>query len=358
MVFHKRFCGGVLSVDVGGLIRRRASGLAPVLVLTLALTAPLLHANSSSTQAPSAAVLAEQVRAWLDTGDLSTLLAEVDSQALADEAGLDAAAAGKVRRMQAQLRSQRFRQARVYVHDGKVRVRLDLSPEGLGWLTLDFDPESGLLRGWQDHALGVPLAQLVADMAALAEDRRSRRFLDRLEAEPLQAWRQLPAAHQNAAAARLLLLSCASTGCYEEALIRLDALDSERSVPALWQLDVAVLSRDWRRFDRVHRALHAHLGDDPALVMLTAQAAVARDDCPRALSLAQPAQARWPDYPGLYPLLAECLVQIGDYGAALDVFDAMESRFGTQIDWAAMARHPLYSRLVESDEYRHRQTRP
>lgn len=336
---------------------RRGRGLARVFALMLALAAPpLLHAQSLSTQVPSTEALAEQVRAWLDTGDLSTLLAEVDSHALADEAGLDAAAASVIRRMQVQLRSQlggqRFHRARVYEHAGNVRVRLDLSPEGLGWLTLDADLESGVLRGWQDHALGVSLAQLVADMATFAEDRRGRRFLDRLEAEPLEAWRQLPAARQDAAAARLLLLSCASAGCYEEALIRLDARDSERSAPALWQLDVAVLSRDWRRFDQVHRALHAHLGDDPALVMLAAQAAVARDDCPRALSLAQPAQARWPDYPGLYPLLAQCLVQTGDYGAALSVFDAMESRFGTQIDWAAMARHPLYSRLVESDEYR------
>ena len=292
---------------------------------------------------------AAQVRALLEQGDPGVLL-----DALAADTGVPRTGRAYLRE---QFALQRFNTARVYVHDDAVHVRLDLSPEGLGWLTLRHERSNDRvgLAGWRDHALGASLASLAGSVETLSGDEAGAAFLAHLPEDPMTAWRDLPRARRDAGAARLLLMACAHTGCRDDALVILDEhtdAAARKDSPALWELDVAVLGRDWQRFRDVRQALYEQLGPDPALALIEARAARARSGCEAVLPVAEPAQARWPGYAPLYPLLAECQVVAGNPAAALALFEQMSQRFGTQIDWAAMARHPVYSDLVNSETYR------
>src|SRR5690606_21026966 len=168
-------------------------------------------------------------------------------------------------------------------------LRLDLAPQGLNWLALAYHAQSPKpVRDWYDHALGASLSNLARAMTALADDRAGRAFLQALgdAGKALAAFQALPAALRSADSARLLLSACASNPCHTDALILLDRLAGE-STEGLWQLDIAVLGRDWRRFDRVMAHLNATLGPDPGLVWLSGNAALQRGDCPAALAQAR-----------------------------------------------------------------------
>lgn len=252
---------------------------------------------------------------------------------------------------------------RLYEHpQSGLLLRLGLAPRGVNWLRLRYHSEHSEhsehaqpLSGWYDQALGAPLSSLAGAMVALANDGAGRRFLASLgnpiEQRALRAFAQLPATLQTADSARLLVSACAGESCHAQALLALDRR-AEQGGDGLWQLDLAVLGRDWRRFDRLMTQLQVRLGPDPTLAWLASSAWVHRQNCAAALEQAVPAQRRWPEYLPLYSLLAQCQVEQGDYPQALETLLQMQSRFGLQLDWDALVRDPAYAPLAGSEAFR------
>lgn len=290
----------------------------------------------------------------LSGSTLAPLMSLLDTAALARGAGLDARPVPEA--LLRQFGSQRKQGHRLYEQpdSGQLLLRLDLAPQGLNWLALAYHPQSPKpLRDWYDHALGTSLSALARAMAALADDRAGRAFLAALSdpGKALVSFRALPAALRHADAARLLLSACAGNPCHTDALILLDRL-VEQSEDGLWQLDIAVLGRDWRRFDRVMAHLDATLGPDPGLVWLGGNADLQRGDCDGALAQAIPAAERWQGYLPLYPLITQCLVVDQRFDEATVWFDHMERRFGLQLDWEVLASDPVYGPFVHSTAFR------
>lgn len=321
-------------------------------LLSLLLAGLLLAAAPQAVAAPAPYAALEDALGGTTLGPLMGLL---DTAALARNAGLAARPVPEA--LLRRFGDQRVQGHRLYQHpdSGQLLLRLDLAAQGLNWLTLTYHGQSPKpVRDWYDHALGASLSDLTRAMVALAEDRAGRAFLTALGKpdEALASFRDLPAALRSADSARLLLSACAGHPCHADALILLDRLASE-STEGLWQLDIAVLGRDWRRFDRVMAHLERTLGPDPGLVWLSGNARLQRGDCAGALAQAMPAVERWQGYLPLYPLVTQCLVMAERFDEAAIWFGHMETRFGLQLDWQALASDPLYAPFVHSSAFQH-----
>lgn len=286
---------------------------------------------------------------------LAGLVTLLDGDRLVRDAGIADVAIPPV--LLQRLTAQQVQGHRLYEHPRSgLLLRLDLSPQGINWLRLRYHPEQATpLLGWYDQALGTPLSALAGAMVALAQERAGRRFLASLGApikkQALRRFQQLPAILKTADAARLLLSACAGEPCHAQALLELDQR-AEKGGDGLWQLDLAVLGRDWRRFEQLMAQLQHRLGPDPALAWLTSSAWMHRQNCAAALQEAMPAQQRWPEYLPLYSLLAQCHVEQGEHALALDILLQMQQRFGLQLDWDALAREPVYAPLMASEVVR------
>ncbi|AJD48295.1 hypothetical protein S7S_09415 [Isoalcanivorax pacificus W11-5] len=321
-------------------------------LLRLVLAALLLASLPQARAEPAPYAALEHA---LDGTTLGPLMGLLDTAALARDAGLAERPVPEA--LLRRFGSQRLQGHRLYEQpdSGQLLLRLDLAPQGLNWLTLAYHGQSPKpVRDWYDHALGASLSDLARSMVALADDRAGRAFLAALgdPGTALASFRALPAALRSADSARLLLSACAGNACHADALILLDQLAAE-STEGLWQLDIAVLGRDWRRFDRVMAHLNNTLGPDPGLVWLSGNARLQRGDCAGALAQALPAAERWPGYLPLYPLITQCLVMSERFEDATVWFGHMETRFGLQLDWQALASDPVYMPFVNSPAFRH-----
>ena len=297
-----------------------------------------------------------ELESALASTDLTGLFGLIDTRALAARAGLDSGVADALERLRHRLGKQQFNDHRLYTTaDGWLVLRLDLAPRGLTWLEPTWqhpspDPARPLVD-WYDSALGIHLSELVAGMVELAESRTGRRFLETLDESPRRAWSGLSRREQreNPAAARLLLASCGGNPCYELALEAMQQLPQLQ--PALWQLDLAALRNDRAGFADTLTRLETLYGPDPGFAWLGGAEALRHGDCSTAMPRINNAVGDWPDYKPLYPVLTQCLVVAGNYSMALSFFGIMEERFGLQFDWPAMAQHPVYKGLVESDTF-------
>ena len=293
------------------------------------------------------------VESALRGSDIAPLFELVDTERLADRAGLDRRAARAFGQAREQLATQRFNRHRLYTRGERLLLRLDLAPRGLNWLELSWhDPESETpLTDWHDHALGIRLSELVAAVAMLLEGSDGRRFLEALEEDPEGAWEGLPEKlRRNPAAPRLFWLSCDGADCHVSAMEAMEALDDDE--PALWRLDLAAARDDAEGFREVLDRMEERVGPDPGLTWLAAADALRAGDCDDVVHDVQDAMTQWPDYQPLYPVMIQCLVLRDQYRQALQFFTVMEEHFGVQMDWDALGRHPVYRELVTSEEFR------
>lgn len=288
----------------------------------------------------------------LQAGDVNALFSLLDHDALTARAGLDAGLAPVVARARDLLLTPRISSCRLYQSaDGTWLLRLDLLPEGLNYLALQFrDLQADRpLVDWHDHALGISLSQLLSGIASLGETRSGRVFLQKLNDQPLKAWQSLSDRQQRERVpATLLLAACGAQSCHAEALRTLSTLVADGQPAALWQLDAAALAQDHESFQRALASLEQQLGDDAGLAWLRVAQLLREQRCEKqAASVVQHTEA-WPDYLPLQTAAAQCLVSAGAHAEAVKVFHRLVHEFGLQPDWNAMASDPFYRAFIAS----------
>jgi hypothetical protein len=268
------------------------------------------------------------------------------TSALARAAGVDRRITSLLEELKPRLRGGRLHGVALAPEAAGVTLRLEFVGDDLNYLALQYNDEAQL-AGWYDYALGVSLAELVESLVAQGDDARA--FLKRLDDKPLQALGQLPDSREGRILSRLVLAACSGGNCYTTALSRMKPLEEAHT--SLWRYEQAVQHGEHKRAARAMTALREELGRDPGLAWLDHARALARGRCGAVRTQLEKAVERWPDYRKLYPLAAQCAAREQDWSATTRWFRALEERFGQQIDFKALADHPVYGDHLESDSF-------
>lgn len=279
--------------------------------------------------------------------NLDPVFQALNTEALAESAGVDARISSLLEELKPRLRGGQLRGAALAPEAAGVTLRLEFTGDNLNYLALNYNDEDQL-TGWYDYALGVSLAELVEALVARGDEART--FLKQLDDRPLQALGELPDSRQGRILSRLVLAACSGGNCYTRALAEMQPLEEQYS--SLWRYEQAVQQKDEEGAARAMADLRGELGRDPGLAWLDHARALARGRCGEARKDLEKAVERWPDYQKLYPLAAQCAARQKDWGATTRWFRALEERFGQQIDFDALANHPVYGDYVESESFR------
>ncbi|GEM_PF-4043635 len=270
----------------------------------------------------------------------------LNTSALASAAGVDRRITSLLEELKPRLRGGQLRGVALAPEAAGMTLRLEFVGDNLNYLALQYNDE-GQLAGWYDYALGVSLSELVESLVAQGD--AARGFLERLNEQPLQALAELPDSRQGRILSRLVLAACSKEDCYTSALARMQPL--EEAYSSLWRYEQAVQQGDEEDAARAMTHLREELGRDPGLAWLDHARALARGRCSEAREDLEKAVKRWPDYQKLYPLAAQCAARQQDWSATTRWFRALEERFGQQIDFEALADHPVYGDYVESESF-------
>lgn len=310
-----------------------------LLLLCCLLASLAAHAEPQAAKPDKAAIAqALQWREDLLQAGGAGLYQALDLEHLAKRAHLNAIDRRLLPRLVGLFAQEKPARVRVYWVATRAQwlARLDFEEGGTGFLALV--EEGGKLIDWQDYSLGTSLSQLLA-AAAASESSTLETFLATLDDDPMQA---LTLVDAHSPLARLVAAACLSHDCYEEALAKLPLATGEVSILAL---EKAIAAGNFTAADTQMDKLQQALGDDPAVVWLAAGLSMSEKRWQQALDQVNPALARWPSEPRLYPLASQCYMELHQPQQALAILNAMVQKTGTPIDWQALTEVPLYAPL-------------
>lgn len=286
--------------------------------------------------------LAERIES---AGTLEPLFEQLDTEALAVEAGGGARLAGALAAVRDKVQGDGITDAAFASEAAGQTLRLNFTNGSINYLALATD-DSGALAGWYDYALGVHLHELVAALAGSGADQAGE-FLKRLGRAPGELMDAVPA---DGPRARLVLAACAGLPCYTAVLSRQQTMEPVRA--SLWRYERAVLLGRTGETRQAMAALGNELGEDPGLAWLQAATLMGEGDYDAALAQAEEGLERAPDYRPLYGLAAQSAVMVEQYDRATRWFRRLEEQFGQRIDWQALGRQPGWRDYLESDSFR------